>query len=211
MSRRLRVPKELLKKLSLKRRSQLSAIAAIVGLAALATTQATGTATAGTDATKVEHLTLEGCQRASQPQACLWINSSNDFDLAKAADRRALVITEGNRPDLEDVTTYDQGKVHGMTEEFTDDVSVVWNFLPYDLCLIDTERFWDNNKKYGLADTVMVRHARNIFVIPQNGDFSGDLSKFDDQVDYYTTAWPGQCSTGDIVFRADTQAILDRY
>jgi hypothetical protein len=160
--------------------------------------QTTGQASAASGANKVDYLT--GCP---QQQACLWINAPDDPDPAKAADKRALVITSGNGPDLDEPTKYDQGKVRGVGAEFTDDISVGWNFLPYQLCLMDTTEYYGYND---FGTKAPLRTASKIITV-QPGESFSRLGEWNDTIDYYTT---GSCPSN-LIFRADTQEIVDRW
>lgn len=191
--------KELLKKFTLGRRFLLSAVATISGLMLLMVMQPMGTAAAGTDAARTGY--LDGCPSG---QACLWINAADDADPAVRADRRALVVTPGSGPDLDQPTPYDLGAVHGMTAEFTDNISVGVNNLPTELCLLDTTESGDGEK---FGTKAPLRRTNHIIVVPPWSPFSR-LGDQNDSIDYYTT---GQCPRGNIIFRSDTGAILDRY
>jgi hypothetical protein len=180
---------------SLRRGSRRSVVAAVASLMTLAATQTTATAAAGTEATRAEY--LEGCLSG---QACLWINASDDT----SHDRRALVITPGTGPDLDQETPDGLGKVHGMGAEFTDNISVGWNNLPTELCLLDTEEY-EGGEKFGTK--APLRHTTRIIVVPPWSDFSY-LGESNDTADYYTT---GGCPRHDIVFRTDTEAIVNAY
>jgi hypothetical protein len=178
--------------------------AAVTGVMVFLAAQGIGTAAAGTNATKADF--LEGCPSG---QACLWINAPDDPNPAKAADKRALVITEGSGPDISDTTPYGKGKVHGMTEEFTDNVSVGWNLLPsYDLCLMDTTFYEDVEGKYDTdAD---LRSTSFIMVVKPQKAFA-QLEDKNDTIDFYSTAPTGKCPRGGVVFRTDTQEIVDSW
>jgi hypothetical protein len=155
-----------------------------------------GPAAAGTDATKVKRLL--SCPSG---QACMWVNAGDNPDPAVRADKRALVITPGTGTDLDEPTQYNLGKVHGMGAEFTDNISVGWNNLPVELCLLDTEEY-ANGDKFGTSATL--RRAKAITVIPPWSQFPS-LGEQNDRIDYYTT---GQCPRGEIIFRTDTEAIV---
>jgi len=186
-----------------------AAIAAVVCASALLVTQSMESASAATDANRVDH--VENCQSALQ-QACLWINAPDDPNPAKAADMRALIITPGiqtpgaSGADLDDPTGYGKGKVHGMTAEFTDDISVGWNFLPYDLCLMDTSESLTGTAPNGDP----LRTSTFIFVAKSGKSFA-QLADWNDKVDYYTTAQKGKCPRGGVTFDANTQEITDSW
>ena len=181
-------------------RPRLITAAAIAGaVAAVMVAQTTQTASADTGANKATYLTNCPAQ-----EACLWVNAPNDSDPAKAADRRALVVTAGNGPDLSDPTRYDLGKVHGMGWEFTDDVTTGWNLLPYSLCLLDTEPYDDSTGQFGTK--APLRHATRVLAVAAGHDFH-DLGDLNDSFDYYTT---GDYCPSNVIFRADTQDIVDR-
>jgi hypothetical protein len=192
----------LLKRFLQPRQSKAAATVTVVGVVALMAMQNMGTAAASTDAARAEY--LEGCLSG---QACLWINAPDDPDPVKAADRRALVITPGNDPDLDQETPYGLGKVHGMGEEFTDNISVGWNNLPYDLCLMDT-RDEQSDSKVG-AD-ISLRTSDFVLVV-RSGKAFAQLENWNDKIDYYTTAQSGKCPRGGVTFRADTQEIIRRW
>jgi len=193
------MPTELLNKLSPRRRFLLPAVAAVAGLVVLTATQAMGTA-AATDATRSNH--VEECASGT---ACLWINSAGDPDPAAAHDQRALVINPGNGSDLDLPTKYDLGKVHGVTAEFTDNISVVVNNLPVELCLLDTTEYGSGDKFGTKAPLRHVSHS--VLVVPPWSSFA-PMGGWNDTIDYYTT---GQCPRNDIVFRTDTEEIVDRF
>jgi hypothetical protein len=197
---------ELLKKLLRPRRSRAAVgatAAAVAGVMVLLATVNVGTAAAGTDATRSDF--LETC---TSGQACLWINAKDDPNPAKAADKRALVITPGSGPDISDTTSYGKGKVHGVTAEFTDNVSVGWNFLSYDLCLLDSAVYDDLEGKYNTdAD---LRSSSFIMVVKPGKAFS-QLAEWNDKTDYYSTAPSGKCPRGGMVFLEDTQEIIDSW
>jgi hypothetical protein len=195
MSRRVGKYMDRLHILSLRRGSRRSVVAAVASLMTLAATQTTATAAAGTEATRAEY--LEGCLSG---QACLWINASDDT----SHDRRALVITPGTGPDLDQETPDGLGKVHGMGAEFTDNISVGWNNLPYDLCLMDT-RDEQSDSKVG-AD-ISLRTSDFVLVV-RSGKAFAQLENWNDKIDYYTTAQSGKCPRGGVTFRADTQEII---
>jgi hypothetical protein len=198
-SQEKRVSTGLLKRFLQPRQSKAAATVTVVGVMALMAMQNMGTAAASTDAARADH--VEGCLSG---QACLWINAPNDPDPIKAADRRALVITPGNDPDLDQETPDGLGKVHGMGAEFTDNISVGWNNLPTELCLLDTEEYEDGEK---FGTKAPLRHTTRIIVVPPWSDFSY-LGESNDTADYYAT---GGCPRHDIVFRADTEAIINAY
>jgi hypothetical protein len=193
-----RMSRELLRKHFQSRWSQtVTAATAVVGVMVLLATQGMGTAVAGTDANRSNHLDV-----CPQGQACLWINAADDPDPAVAADSRALIITPGSGPDLDDPASYGLGRVHGVTAEFTDNISNGWNNLPYDLCLMDTTDY-DGYE-------VSARTSSFILVVKPGKSFT-QLADWNDKIDYYTTAQKGQCPRGGITFRPDTQEILNRW
>jgi hypothetical protein len=198
----------LLKKLFQPCRSRIVAtVTAVVSIMVLLATQNMGTAAAGTETGKNDYLL--DCQDGTN-RACLWINANDDPDPAKRADKRALIIKEGSVPDLDDPTPYNRGKVHGMTAEFTDNISNGWNLLTYDLCLMDTADYKDKDNKYGIESGVPLRYSKFVFVAKIGKSFS-QLGDWNDTFDYYTTARDGDCPRGGFIFRSDTQEIIDRW
>jgi len=199
---------ELLKKFLRPRRSRAAAAATAVtaaGAVVLLATVSMGTAAAGTDATAADY--REACNSG---EACLWINATDDPNPVKAADQRALVITPGSGPDLDDVTDWGRGKVHGVTAEFTDNISNGWNLLPYDLCLMDTRDGSDSTYSQDGTKLNNLRTSSWIMVLRSGKSFS-QLADWNDKIDYYTTAQPGKCPRGGVVFSSDTQEIVDSW
>jgi hypothetical protein len=197
------MPTELLKKPRRPRRPKAAVAAtaaAVTGVMVFLAAQGIGSAAAGTVATRSDY--LEGC--STRDQACLWINAPDDPNPAKAADRRALVITPGSGPDISDTTPYGKGKVHGLTEEFTDNISNGWNHLSYDLCLMDTALYDDESFDYKL------RTSTFIMVVKPKMSFT-QLDDWNDKIDYYSTAPTGKCPRGGVIFRTDTQEIIKSW
>jgi hypothetical protein len=158
------------------RRSKI-AIGALAPLVALIFSQTAAPASAET----VLHATVsEQCPRGV---ACLWIDGRGGSGLM------AMITSPNGRPDMAD------NRMRGLTPQFTDDISVGHNGLPFDLCLYDSRNeanpeWWTTGKD---------------LAVPSGSDFA-QLDDYNDIFDHYTTADPGKCPHN-VMFNYTTGAI----
>ncbi len=160
-------------------RGLLLATSALAALGALAVAPTIGPASANT----VTHAAVTESCPGSPPMACLWIDG-------KGGSGAVLQITTPDgKPDMAD------NRMMGVTPQFTDDISVGHNGLPFDLCLYDTHTDRPGIRQPGSSS---VSRTTKELVVPSGTDFA-QLDDYNDVIDRYTTAPPGQCPH-DVVF-----------
>ncbi|HEY6798209.1 MAG TPA: hypothetical protein VI248_26315 [Kineosporiaceae bacterium] len=101
--------------------------------------------------------------------ACLWVDGKGGSGLM------AMITSPQGKPDMRD------NRMRGLTAQFTDDISVGHNGLPFDLCLYDSQNI-AGSQWATMRD----------LVVPSGTDFA-QLDDYNDIFDHYTTADPGQC------------------
>jgi hypothetical protein len=91
----------------------------------------------------------------------------------------AMITSPNGKPDMLN------NLMRGLTPQFTDNISVGFNGLPFDLCLYNsvTNSIYLPANRYRTAQW---------FVVPSGTSFA-QLDDYNDIFDHYTTADPGGC------------------
>jgi hypothetical protein len=158
----------------------------------LAVTQGLGSASA------VSRTSTGNDRECSKGTACLWNNSPRPENSSEK-----LIITLGDNevPDMEAPTPLGRkGVVRSTTSAFHDNISQGVNWMAWDLCLIDTQPL--GNGEY--------QNWGAIVVVPAGGGqfWAGYKQEYNDKVDTYTTARPGQCPSN-VRFKGENSYIIE--
>lgn len=147
--------------------------AAAMALTLLVTVGITWTATSASADTTLRAAFTKECPQ-NVPTACLWVDGREGN-----SGQTAMITSVDGKPDMINNT------LRGLTPQFTDNISVGYNGLPFDLCLYDTSQ---DNLRQDQNRWV----TKKVMGLPSGGSFA-QLADYNDVFDRYTTANPGGC------------------